>query len=75
MSVTIVLIPLLVDDPLWEFFKHEKINLFPVLIPLLVDDPLWVDFFSFRYGKAKVLIPLLVDDPLWGFKICSVENW
>ncbi len=38
-----VLIPLLVDDPLWE-----KIRLcyhcfgYCVLIPLLVDDPLWV---------------------------------
>ncbi len=38
-----VLIPLLVDDPLWAIWdciltkKNKK-----VLIPLLVDDPLWV---------------------------------
>ncbi len=38
-----VLIPLLVDDPLWgnkpEFKEYAKLL---VLIPLLVDDPLWV---------------------------------
>ncbi len=38
-----VLIPLLVDDPLWGFRNLDKIDLFKmVLIPLLVDDPLWV---------------------------------
>ncbi len=36
-----VLIPLLVDDPLWDYKIYASIyNLF-VLIPLLVDDPLW----------------------------------
>ncbi len=62
-----VLIPLLVDDPLWGF-KHGRVcvELQVVLIPLLVDDPLW----AFRTGNvisqiALVLIPLLVDDPLW----------
>ena len=41
----LVLIPLLVDDPLWEMNKlsnNDKFGL--VLIPLLVDDPLWVGF-------------------------------
>ncbi len=39
-----VLIPLLVDDPLWDLdctkFQQWKRR---VLIPLLVDDPLWVE--------------------------------
>ncbi len=42
-NIKFVLIPLLVDDPLWvspERFKHERCV---VLIPLLVDDPLWVE--------------------------------
>ncbi len=42
-----VLIPLLVDDPLWEsaltLIKPQKKE---VLIPLLVDDPLWVTVFA-----------------------------
>ena len=39
----IVLIPLLVDDPLWDinFLLSDVEN--TVLIPLLVDDPLWVN--------------------------------
>ncbi len=35
-----VLIPLLLDDPLWELIEIETQRLF-VLIPLLLDDPLW----------------------------------
>ncbi len=36
-----VLIPLLVDDPLWDIaWNQERIGEL-VLIPLLVDDPLW----------------------------------
>ena len=37
-----VLIPLLVDDPLWAILGiMEDYVLDKVLIPLLVDDPLW----------------------------------
>ncbi len=36
-----VLIPLLVDDPLWEFKIIFSSPASKVLIPLLVDDPLW----------------------------------
>ncbi len=37
-----VLIPLLVDDPLWGVsLFYSRLNVL-VLIPLLVDDPLWV---------------------------------
>ena len=37
-----VLIPLLLDDPLWVMFDEPiKIDLSVVLIPLLLDDPLW----------------------------------
>ncbi len=36
-----VLIPLLVDDPLWEIEELDNFERDAVLIPLLVDDPLW----------------------------------
>ncbi len=39
--VKLVLIPLLVDDPLWVFCEVFMFEKFKVLIPLLVDDPLW----------------------------------
>ena len=39
----VVLIPLLVDDPLWDNqLTSLSYNDETVLIPLLVDDPLWV---------------------------------
>ena len=39
----LVLIPLLVDDPLWAIpFVYVTLKTENVLIPLLVDDPLWV---------------------------------
>ncbi len=42
-SIISVLIPLLVDDPLWGRHKaHKQEWQRWVLIPLLVDDPLWV---------------------------------
>ena len=37
-----VLIPLLVDDPLWDYSTRWFTYVLSVLIPLLVDDPLWV---------------------------------
>ncbi len=40
--VKMVLIPLLVDDPLWVKLKTLPLMKLSVLIPLLVDDPLWV---------------------------------
>jgi len=36
-----VLIPLLVDDPLWAIKETLTMKQDKVLIPLLVDDPLW----------------------------------
>ncbi len=36
-----VLIPLLLDDPLWEIDLKQEILSEVVLIPLLLDDPLW----------------------------------
>ncbi len=40
VAPTKVLIPLLVDDPLWVKIENAGITC-GVLIPLLVDDPLW----------------------------------
>ena len=63
-----VLIPLLVDDPLWVAQGLILTGCIVVLIPLLVDDPLWVDsIVRLRWPRNNVLIPLLVDDPLWEF--------
>ena len=43
-TVITVLIPLLVDDPLWgHITKYGAVYKEEVLIPLLVDDPLWVN--------------------------------
>ena len=36
-----VLIPLLLDDPLWGAIINHLNFLVMVLIPLLLDDPLW----------------------------------
>ncbi len=44
-----VLIPLLVDDPLWGLNEVLMVIPIQVLIPLLVDDPLWVYRYSYRY--------------------------
>ena len=66
-----VLIPLLVDDPLWGFVnKNGTRYVWAVLIPLLVDDPLWELSEELFYDALCVLIPLLVDDPLW-----VLEQW
>ncbi len=63
-----VLIPLLVDDPLWVMCLEAAVFCArKVLIPLLVDDPLWEFINRYRtWTFICVLIPLLVDDPLWG---------
>ncbi len=61
-----VLIPLLVDDPLWDGNNYLKFSRMLVLIPLLVDDPLWAHkLLTLKIKCYEVLIPLLVDDPLW----------
>jgi len=63
---TNVLIPLLLDDPLWD--KNQVMNNqnFVVLIPLLLDDPLWDHLRNtLKLVLRNVLIPLLLDDPLW----------
>ena len=48
-----VLIPLLLDDPLWVMtligFKERRIT---VLIPLLLDDPLWEDYSKFLMAST-----------------------
>ncbi len=36
-----VLIPLLLDDPLWDYLLQMINEEDDVLIPLLLDDPLW----------------------------------
>ncbi len=53
-----VLIPLLLDDPLWDIMIHQLVFSIPVLIPLLLDDPLW-DHLNFSNMKlsAKSLNP------------------
>ncbi len=67
-----VLIPLLVDDPLWAIRQSsKKCTNFLVLIPLLVDDPLWEDGIRTTGLVPSVLIPLLVDDPLWAYNLLS----
>ena len=69
MRPTLVLIPLLVDDPLWAYGLRLMVLPVRVLIPLLVDDPLWVlSQTNSTPTQWGVLIPLLVDDPLWAEK-------
>ena len=63
-----VLIPLLLDDPLWEALDNLKQHCASVLIPLLLDDPLWVFTKKQNHFFVKVLIPLLLDDPLWAWR-------
>ncbi len=61
-----VLIPLLLDDPLWAYSKAVHRLERMVLIPLLLDDPLWVELENaHNHLTSLVLIPLLLDDPLW----------
>ncbi len=62
-----VLIPLLVDVPLWVKVLELQRRRKWVLIPLLVDVPLWESTKNKRCGNMLVLIPLLVDVPLWAF--------
>ena len=56
-SPLLVLIPLLLDDPLWgetpERFKYEP----AVLIPLLLDDPLWARMFYTEDEDYRSLNP------------------
>ena len=67
---TYVLIPLLVDVPLWAFEKRHQQNIEIVLIPLLVDVPLWAkNPRCILCTICQVLIPLLVDVPLWAEEI------
>ena len=61
-----VLIPLLLDDPLWDTQQLMAKLQAEVLIPLLLDDPLWdKKYIVSREWEKQVLIPLLLDDPLW----------
>ncbi len=66
-----VLIPLLVDDPLWVADEKTTLLYYKVLIPLLVDDPLWESWIATANRGCRVLIPLLVDDPLWVYHLQS----
>ena len=45
-QMVVVLIPLLLDDPLWEILFFLLTLSFLVLIPLLLDDPLWVNAYK-----------------------------
>ncbi len=48
-----VLIPLLLDDPLWVAERKAEQELFmAVLIPLLLDDPLW-GFICYSYFVGR----------------------
>ncbi len=60
-----VLIPLLLDDPLWVKKTNVMKTSEKVLIPLLLDDPLWALTIEHCNARLEVLIPLLLDDPLW----------
>ncbi len=53
----VVLIPLLVDDPLWDFPEIIKKYILKVLIPLLVDDPLWDNVLHFMATITDSLNP------------------
>ncbi len=64
-----VLIPLLLDDPLWVSVDLYNQTFTAVLIPLLLDDPLWEENKDAYINFLLVLIPLLLDDPLW--VLCS----
>ncbi len=65
-----VLIPLLVDDPLWGFSRyHEWNNLLYVLIPLLVDDPLWAFDFEILHCSDFGLNPSFSGWPSLGMSI------
>ena len=48
-----VLIPLLLDDPLWDNANGGKSGGCYVLIPLLLDDPLWAST-----GSPRILAKL-----------------
>ncbi len=74
VTLSIVLIPLLVDVPLWGILPKLHRSLSRVLIPLLVDVPLWAMIKNFNYPVILVLIPLLVDVPLWDYKGRQVPN-
>ena len=41
LGTLVVLIPLLLDDPLWVMRNGIWVTKYVVLIPLLLDDPLW----------------------------------
>ncbi len=52
-----VLIPLLLDDPLWVAVSKHKKKARIVLIPLLLDDPLWVLYYHYLHLRFTRLNP------------------
>ncbi len=70
----VVLIPLLLDDPLWVDTVYVEKKVEVVLIPLLLDDPLWAMKSTMLESNGIVLIPLLLDDPLWAKLIAYFGN-
>ncbi len=61
-----VLIPLLLDDPLWVNFKIIQKSNDVSLNPSFAGWPtLGFKSFKLTFMKRSVLIPLLLDDPLW----------
>ncbi len=62
----VVLIPLLVDVPLWDFKKMEFASFKKVLIPLLVDVPLWEVILKSMAQPTKSLNPSFSGCPALG---------
>ena len=60
-----VLIPLLVDDPLWENYGICENHPYRCLNPSFSGWPALGLSSEEIQRREKVLIPLLVDDPLW----------
>ena len=56
-----VLIPLLVDDPLWAKKNELTTDDVDVLIPLLVDDPLWA-----KKNRAKIILIICLNPSFSG---------
>ncbi len=62
-----VLIPLLVDDPLWVAEYDQRVYVSLGLNPSFSGWPSLGKIYVSMTWAYKVLIPLLVDDPLWVF--------
>ena len=66
VAVNTVLIPLLLDDPLWAHKIVELNGALPVLIPLLLDDPLWDTLEELKRAIVEGLNPSFAVWPTLG---------